>query len=152
MAVDPFQSAGPGSGATPPEPRPPEPRWWVEDGGAADSGDPLFSPHQHTWKRDSLERELAACREELEAMQALLHDLPQIFEGKFEARLQPLLEQKQRLLEGNQGLRRQLHQLQPASEALAGRLMPAADPPSPAASRRQAWGRNLRQAFGLGQR
>jgi hypothetical protein len=113
----------------------------------------VFSPHQQTWKRESLQRELAACREELAAMRALLDDLPQIFESKFETRLQPLLEQKQRLLEGNQGLRQQLSQLQPSDALIAGQLMPAADPPaSPSSRRRQAWARSLRHAFGLGGR
>jgi Mg2+ and Co2+ transporter CorA len=111
----------------------------------------LFSPHQQTWKRESLLRELSACREELASMRALLNDLPQIFEGKFETRLEPLMEQKQRLLEGNQDLREQLRQLQPA-EALSGQLMPAADPPLPPSHRRQAWGRSLRHAFGLDDR
>lgn len=148
MAPDPPPSAGPESGAIPPPPQ-----WWDGAPGGADASDSVFSPHQQTWKRESLQRELAACREELAAMRALLDDLPQIFESKFETRLQPLLEQKQRLLEGNQGLRQQLSQLQPSDALIAGQLMPAADPPaSPSSSRRQAWGRSLRHAFGLGGR
>lgn len=148
MAADQPPSAGRESGAIPPPPQ-----WWAESAGAAEPADPLFSPHQQTWKRDSLLRELAACREELASMRALLNDLPQIFEGKFETRLEPLLEQKQRLLEGNQDLREQLRQLQPAaSEAVAGQLMPAADPPLAPSNRPQAWGRSLRHAFGLDDR
>lgn len=162
MAADPSPSAGSNSGAIPPPPH-----WWtgasggVEAGaaeaGAAEAGvgeasDPLFSPHQQTWKRDSLLQELSACRDELASMRALLNDLPQIFESKFETRLQPLLEQKQRLLEGNQGLREQLSQLNPAADPVVGQLMPAADPPLAPSSRRQAWGRSLRHAFGLGDR
>jgi hypothetical protein len=112
----------------------------------------VFSSHQQTWKRESLQRELVACREELAAMRALLDDLPRIFEGKFENRLQPLLEQKQRLLDGNQGLREQLSQLQTGALPIAGNLMPAAGTnpdPAPAASRRDTWTRSLRHAFGL---
>ena len=60
-----------------------------------------------------LERELARTREELQAMQALLEDLPSVFENKFRQRLQPLLEQQQRLLSENTVLRQHLHQLQP---------------------------------------
>ena len=48
-----------------------------------------------------LERELARTREELQAMQALLEDLPSVFENKFRQRLQPLLEQYQ--LSGAEG-------------------------------------------------
>ena len=59
-----------------------------------------------------LERELARTREELQAMQALLEDLPSVFENKFRQRLQPLLEQQQRLLSENTMLRQHLHQLQ----------------------------------------
>lgn len=147
MAADPSPSAGPESGAIPPPPQ-----WWTDPAGESEPADPLFSPHQQTWKRDSLLRELAACREELASMRALLNDLPQIFEGKFETRLQPLLEQKQRLLEGNRDLREQLSQLQPAAEAVAGQLMPAANPPVAPTNRRQAWGRGLRHAFGLDHR
>jgi hypothetical protein len=147
MAPDPSPAAGPESGAIPPPPQ-----WWAEAPGGADPPDSLFSPHQQTWKRDSLQRELAACREELASMRSLLDDLPQMFESKFEARLQPLLEQKQRLQAGNQGLRDQLSQLQPGAGPMAGQLMPAAGPPSTPTSRRQAWRRGLRHAFGLGDR
>jgi hypothetical protein len=83
-------------------------------------------------------------------MQALLDDLPRIFEGKFEGRLQPLLEQRQRLLEGNQELRAQLSQLLPGGMTSAGSLMPADPPmPAPAAKRRQTWASSLRHAFGF---
>jgi hypothetical protein len=85
-------------------------------------------------------------------MQALLDDLPRIFESKFESRLQPLLEQRQRLLEGNQELREQLSRLLPGGMASAGSLMPAAatNPnPAPTVKRRQTWASSLRHAFGF---
>ncbi len=119
----------------------------------------LFASHQQSWKRDSLQQELTACRQELASMQALINDLPDIFEGKFAARMQPLLEQKQRLMAGNQGLREQLSSLQAAALAPAGRLMAAADPESsdnPANPERSdgrgRWTRSLRHAFGLAAR
>ncbi|MEX1324186.1 MAG: hypothetical protein AB1Z21_08380 [Synechococcaceae cyanobacterium] len=145
MAPDPSPSAGPGSGAIPPPPQ-----WWSETPGPEGSERPesVLSAHQQTWKRESLQQELAACRQELASMRALLDDLPQIFESKFENRLQPLLEQKQRLLEGNQGLREQLSRLQPGGKPIAGSLMPA-PVPAPPASRRDRWTSSLRHAFGL---
>lgn len=50
-------------------------------------------------------------------MQALLEELPALFEDKFRQRLQPLLEQQQRLLDENANLRQHLLQLQPAAES-----------------------------------
>lgn len=117
----------------------------------------LLASHQQAWKRESLEKELAACREELASMRALMDDLPRIFESKFENRLRPLLEQKQRLLKSNDDLREQLRQLQPGAASIAGALPPAATPgdPPPASSgapkRGQGWGRGLRHAFGVAQ-
>ena len=64
-------------------------------------------------------------------MDALLRDLPEIFERKFQQRLQPLLERHQHLLEDNQQLRQQLRQLT-ASDADMRPLPPAR--PRPATS------------------
>lgn len=121
---------------------------------APETTEAVFASHQRHWRRDSLEQELAACSHELAAMRALLDYLPHIFEGKFTARLEPLLDQRQQLLEGNQDLRQELSRLQPGTTPIAGRLM-AADPDEEAAaggSRRQSLGRSLRHAFGLGDR
>jgi hypothetical protein len=64
--------------------------------------------HQQLERQSQLEQELAKTREELQAMQALLEDLPGLFEDKFRQRLQPLLEQQQRLLNDNSMLRQHL--------------------------------------------
>ena len=77
----------------------------------------IFSWHQHRERQEELEQELAKTREELQAMQALLEDLPSLFEDKFRQCLQPMLEQQQRLLEDNADLRHHLLQLQPGAEA-----------------------------------
>ena len=67
--------------------------------------------------------------------QTLLEQVPEIFEGKFRQRLQPLLDD-------NANLRRQLQQLQAAPEpGQTPMLLPAAQAP------RQR--RGLRHAFGL---
>ena len=58
---------------------------------------------------------LAETRERIAAMEALLEELPALFEAKFGERLQPLLEQQQRLLSQNADLRQQLLLLQGSS-------------------------------------
>ena len=50
-------------------------------------------------------------------MQTLLEELPALFEDKFRQRLQPMLEQQQRLLDDNATLRQHLLQLQPAQDS-----------------------------------
>lgn len=90
-----------------------------------------------------LERELARTREELQAMQALLEDLPSVFENKFRQRLQPLLEQQQRLLSENTVLRQHLHQLQPGVGAAPQPVL------LPQQQERPRLRRALRHAFGL---
>ena len=90
-----------------------------------------------------LERELVRTREELQAMQALLEDLPSIFENKFRQRLQPLLEQQQRLLSENTVLRQHLHQLQPGVGAAPQPVL------LPQQQERPRLRRALRHAFGL---
>ena len=90
-----------------------------------------------------LERELARTREELQAMQALLEDLPSVFENKFRQRLQPLLEQQQRLLSENTVLRQHLHQLQPGIGVAPQPVL------LPQQQERPRLRRALRHAFGL---
>ena len=90
-----------------------------------------------------LERELARTREELQTMQALLEDLPSVFENKFRQRLQPLLEQQQRLLSENTVLRQHLHQLQPGVGAAPQPVL------LPQQQERPRLRRALRHAFGL---
>ena len=90
-----------------------------------------------------LERELARTREELQAIQALLEDLPSVFENKFRQRLQPLLEQQQRLLSENTVLRQHLHQLQPGVGAAPQPVL------LPQQQERPRLRRALRHAFGL---
>ena len=68
-----------------------------------------------------LERErqlqaLAQTRERIAAMEALLNDLPALFEAKFRERLQPLLDQQQQLLADNADLRQQLLLLRSAGQ------------------------------------
>lgn len=90
---------------------PPPPPWQP----AAAEEASVLAAHQEAWQRDSLQKELAATRDELEAMRALLDELPAIFESRFASRMEPLLAQKQRLLLETDQLRQHLLSLQPAS-------------------------------------
>lgn len=89
---------------------PPPPPWQPAAGEEAS----VLAAHQEAWQRDSLRKELAATRDELDAMRALLDELPAIFESRFASRMEPLLAQKQRLLLETDQLRQQLLSLQPA--------------------------------------
>jgi septal ring factor EnvC (AmiA/AmiB activator) len=99
----------------------------------------VFDAHQRGWQRDSLQRELAATREELEAMRALLDQLPEIFESRFASRMDPLLAERQRLVGETEHLRQHLLELQPSTPALM-----AQQPPQ-----QPKLARLLRHAFGL---
>lgn len=101
---------------------PPPPPWQP----AAAEEASVLAAHQEAWQRDSLQKELAATRDELEAMRALLDELPAIFESRFASRMEPLLAQKQRLLLETDQLRQHLLSLQPASfpALLPGRPVP----------------------------
>ena len=55
---------------------------------------------------------LAETRSRIAAMEALLEELPALFEARFRERLAPLLDQQHQLLSDNAALRQQLNQLQ----------------------------------------
>ena len=60
--------------------------------------------------RDTQQR-LGESQRQLLEMEQLLRELPEIFERKFQQRLEPLRQQQERLLADNRDLRQQLHQL-----------------------------------------
>ncbi|MEY3735499.1 MAG: hypothetical protein RLZZ624_558, partial [Cyanobacteriota bacterium] len=79
--------------------------------------------------RNPLADELERTRRDNEQLQALLEELPEIFERKYQQRLEPLLEHQYRLLEDNALLMDQLRQLQGADPAAASpQLLPAVTP------------------------
>lgn len=86
-------------------------------------------------QQQRLEQELEAARAELAAMHDLLEEIPQIFERKFQQRLQPVLAD-------NAQLRQQLQQLQ-------GTAAPGRQPQLPPARRPPKLRKALRHAFGL---
>lgn len=115
----------------------PEPKWpsaaasvfvWAQQQLKPDQPEP-----QTPWELQAMARELQAAQAELNSLHALLEDIPDIFERKFEQRLQPLLAE-------NQTLRQQLLQLKQAQQA------PAAQVLLPAKAIRHAF------ALGLGRR
>jgi hypothetical protein len=80
---------------------------------------------------EAAQRELAASQRQLAELQALLDELPEIFERKFEQRLQPFLERQRLLAEENLELRDRLQrQLPPPPAELprGGPALPAVQP------------------------
>jgi hypothetical protein len=103
----------------------------------------VFATHHREWRQDSLEREIKATRQELEAMRALLDELPGIFESRFATRLNPLLSERDRLIADTEQLRQTLLELQSAA---AGSALLSLSGQKPRPPRIQ---RALRHAFGL---
>jgi hypothetical protein len=114
--MNPDQQPQPPEGLPAVPPLPPQPRW----SGAAQA---VFTWTQQSGREQQLHKDLQAAHDELEAMQALLSDLPEIFERKFQSRLEPILEQQHRLLEDNAALRQQLLQIQPQQGSQDRRLL-----------------------------
>ena len=86
---------------------PPPPNW----GGAVCA---VFQWQPDTTRTQQLQQELSRTQQELEALRALLEELPQIFERKYSERLQPLLERQQQLLQDNRALQDQIQRLSPS--------------------------------------
>ena len=78
----------------------------------------------------SAQRQLAEARLQIAELEALLEEIPEIFERKFEQRLQPVLERQERLLEDNSELRQQIQRLAPAPGEVRLRFNPEATPGS----------------------
>jgi DNA repair exonuclease SbcCD ATPase subunit len=76
--------------------------------------------------------ELARAQAQIAELEALLEDLPGIFERKFQQRLEPLLERQQHLLEDNNKLRQELRSLN-AAPPRASWILPACDESAAAA-------------------
>ena len=76
------------------------------------------------------ERQLAEARLQIAELEALLDQIPEIFERKFEQRLQPVLERQERLLDDNTELRQQIQLLAPVPGEVRLRFNPGNDKPS----------------------
>ena len=75
----------------------------------------------------SSERRLAEAQLQITELEALLEEIPELFERKFQQRLQPVLERQERLLEENTELRSQIRQLAPVPGEVRLRFNPDAD-------------------------
>jgi hypothetical protein len=97
------------------------------------------------------ERRLAEARLQISELEALLEDLPEIFERKFSQRLQPVLDRQEQLLADNRTLHQQIQRLAPApgevrlrfnpeaaADATAGIQLPQL--PQPGRGDRRSWG------------
>jgi len=127
-----------------PEQQPvPEPKWpsaaasvfvWAKDQLSPAPEAPNFRELR------AVERELATALAEITSLNELLEDIPEIFERKFQQRLQPLLAE-------NQALRHQVLQLQSSpTNSKAAELLPAV---KPGRGQRPRFGQVIRHAFGL---
>jgi hypothetical protein len=102
MPADDVPNPGPSATSTP---SPPIGR---EADGAIHPGDP--DPNSRI---ERLELELAAARDEANALRQMLEDLPEIFERKFRQRLHAFHDHHQHLLADNKALRERLYSLSP---------------------------------------
>jgi hypothetical protein len=92
------------------------------------------SPDADRIHHDALLEELEAARHKRDRYQALLKDLPELFEGKFRERIRPVQQRNEQLLEEGLALREQIRRALPQASG-AGALPPApiaAAPPSAA--------------------
>jgi hypothetical protein len=102
------------------------------------------SPHPDQLQQQSLLEELEQLRHKRDRYQALLKELPELFEGKFRERSRPLLQRNQELVEEGLALRRQIRRALPEpgnGHSALPQGPPAARLPSPAALMGAAGGR-----------
>ena len=84
-------------------------------------------------RHEMLEEELEAARRKRDSYQALLKDLPEVFEGKFRERIRPVQQRNDHLREEGMALREQLRRaLPPAGIPGSPMLPPAAETAAPA--------------------
>jgi hypothetical protein len=125
----------------------PEPKWpsaaasvfvWAKDQVTPAAEAPPEAPNLRELR--AVERELATALAEITSLNELLEDIPEIFERKFQQRLQPLLTE-------NQALRHQVRQLQSSpTDFKAAELLP---PVKPNRAERPRLSQVIRHAFGL---
>jgi len=89
------------------------------------------SPDADRIRHDALEEELEAARRKRDSYQALLKDLPEVFEGKFRERIRPLQQHNEELLQEGLALREQIRRALPESPSSSS-LPPAGGSQNPA--------------------
>jgi len=70
------------------------------------------------------ERQLAEAKNQIALLESLMEELPEIFERKFQQRLQPVMERQQQLLTDNRELQQQIRRLAPAPGEVRLRFNP----------------------------
>jgi hypothetical protein len=95
------------------------------------------SPDSDRLHHDALQRELEAVRERRDSYQALLKDLPQIFESRFRERLRPLQQRNEQLLLEGAALREQFRRSLPEARVQEAEPTPAAAEPIAATASRK---------------
>ena len=96
---------------------------------SADLPEPDETPSEHQQLQLALanaERKLAEARLQIAELEALLEEIPEIFERKFEQRLQPVLERQELLQADNSELRQHIQRLAPVPGEVRLRFNPEA--------------------------
>ena len=84
------------------------------------------SPDADRLRHEMLEEELEAARRKRDSYQALLKDLPEVFEGKFRERVRPVQQRNEHLLEEGMALREQIRRALPQVGVSGGASLPPA--------------------------
>ncbi|MCX5956320.1 MAG: DUF4115 domain-containing protein [Cyanobacteria bacterium] len=84
------------------------------------------SPDDDRLRHEMLEEELEAARRKRDSYQALLKDLPEVFEGKFRERVRPVQQRNEQLLEEGMALREQIRRALPQAGVAGSASLPPA--------------------------
>ena len=84
------------------------------------------SPDADRLRHEMLEEELEAARRKRDSYQALLKDLPEVFESKFRERVRPVQQRNEQLLEEGMALREQIRRALPQAGVAGGASLPSA--------------------------
>ena len=84
------------------------------------------SPDADRLRHEMLEEELEAARRKRDSYQALLKDLPEVFEGKFRERVRPVQQRNEQLLEEGMALRDQIRRALPQAGVAGSASLPPA--------------------------
>lgn len=84
------------------------------------------SPDADRLRHEMLEEELEAAQRKRDSYQALLKDLPEVFEGKFRERVRPLQQRNEQLLEEGMTMREQIRRALPQTGGAGGANLPPA--------------------------
>jgi hypothetical protein len=84
------------------------------------------SPNADRLRHEMLAEELEAARSKRDSYQALLKDLPEVFEGKFRERVRPVQQRNEQLLEEGMALREQIRRALPQAGVSGGASLPSA--------------------------